>query len=70
MFEQTVFQDASFASDLGFWSFVGHPFLVLTSNSLTNRVAHATDVISASLFLVGTSKGLSRILHIVIMTSF
>ena len=37
---------------------------------MTNRVAQSTDVISATLFLVKTSKGLSRFLHIVILTSF
>ena len=70
MFEQTVFQDNNFLSDFGSWSIVSHFFLLLTSHSLTNRVAQSTDVISATLFSGRTSKGLSRVLQCVIMTYF
>ena len=49
---------------------LGHPFLLFTSHSLTNRVPQSTDVMFAVLLLVRTSKGSSRILHIVIMIYF
>ena len=70
MFYRLVFQDRNLPSDDGFLSVVGHPFLLLTSQSSFKRVAQSTDVMFAVLFLDGTSKGLSRILHIVIVASF
>ena len=51
------------------WSVVGHPFLCLTYHSSANWVAQSTDVMFAILFIIITSKGLTRVLHIVIMTS-
>ena len=47
----------------------GHPFLCLINHSSTNWVAQSTDVMFVILFIIKTSKDLTRIIYIVIMTS-
>ena len=69
MFLWTVFQVDSFLLVLVLWSAVCHPFPRLTWGSSTNRVAQTTNVMFAILFLISTSKGLTRITYFIIMTS-
>ena len=51
------------------YSVVDHPFPRLTRHFSTNWVAQSTDVMLVILFLTNTSEGLTRVLHIIIMTS-
>ena len=57
----TVFKDGNFSSLDGFLAAVGHLFLFSTSLLLINWVVQSTDVMFAILFLIKTSKRLSRI---------
>ena len=69
MFRRADIQDSRVSSILGSLAFVGHSFPRFTWHSSTNWVLQSTDVLSAILFIINTSKGLTQVLHIIIMTS-
>ena len=60
-FKELFSRMAVFLLILASESVVGHSFPRLTWDSSTNWVAQSTDVMLAILFLINTSKGLTRV---------